>query len=81
LAGFAIGFVAWDATRAGALLVLAVLATSLLAVGVDRAYDRWLPDEVSPVLTIERDGVTYTDTRPPGEVTEALEAAERAAVR
>jgi hypothetical protein len=33
------------------------------------------------MLTVERDGVTYTDTRPPGEVTEALEAAERASVR
>jgi hypothetical protein len=79
LAIIAVAFVAWPTTRNAALLVLAVLATSLLAVGVDRAFDRWLPDQAHTTTTLYGDG--YEVTGPPTEVADALAAAERASVR
>jgi hypothetical protein len=79
LGALAVALVAWDATRAGALFVLAALSLSLLAVGIDRAYDRWLPDMPHSTATVYGDG--YRVEGPPTEVADALEAAERAAVR
>lgn len=45
LAALAVVLTWWGSTRQATLLVLLVLALSLIAVGIDHAYDRWLPDE------------------------------------
>jgi hypothetical protein len=79
VAAAAIGFCLWDTTRSAALAVLAVLSVSLLAVGIDRMFDKWLPDQAHTTTTLYGDG--YRVEGPPTEVAEALEAAERAAVR
>lgn len=44
----AVGLLLWDATRAATLALLAALALSLLAVVLDRAVDRWFPDQPHP---------------------------------
>lgn len=83
-----VGLVLWDATRAVALAVLAALALSLLAVLIDRAIDRTLPDELpNPVVTArpgelpvelrEQDGGGWSAEPVPwaGDVPDAVRAA------
>lgn len=68
VAALAVGLVAWDATRAGTMIVLAVLTLSLLAVVLDRIIDRAVPDQ--PHAT-EGTGPVMVE-EPPAGVTEAF---------
>lgn len=72
--GFAaVALVLWDATRAGALAVLAALALSLAAVVLDRMVDRWFPDQPhSSGVTIEGDLHVHS---PPEQAPPAVAAA------
>lgn len=67
----AVGLLLWDATRAATLAVLAGLALSLLAVVLDRAVDRWFPDEPHTTATISRGEVEVEG--PPAHVAEAFD--------
>lgn len=81
VAAVAVGFSAWPTTRRATLLVLLVLALSLVAVGIDHAYDRWLPDDepASPVdggapQWAAHAGEPYPwGGNPPGHVTDAFQ--------
>lgn len=57
----------FDPTRQGALAVLLVLALSLLAVGIDRAFDRFLPDE-----PLQPDPPPAPPAQPPAHVADAF---------
>lgn len=74
LGAVATGFVAWDGSRAATLLVLAALALSLVAVAIDRMFDRWLPDMPHSSATMYGEG--FSVEGPPTEVQAAFDAVE-----
>lgn len=71
IGGLAVALLLWDATRAGTLAVLAALALSLAAVVLDRAVDRWFPDQPHTTATLRGQGLEVEG--PPGHVAEAFQ--------
>lgn len=66
-----VALVCWETTRFAALAVLLILALSLAAVVLDRAVDRWFPDEPHTRASIEQGGLSVEG--PPGHVAEAFD--------